>query len=138
VIEPEWLDTGDVVLAQRVAIDLFGGLHGVREMGALESAVAQPRATLGAEWVHPTVFDQAAAYAFQICRNHPFNDGNKRAGLMAASVFLGLNGWFLAEADPELSESMLAVVAGTMDKPTLSALLGRLATRRGEHGRQKR
>ena len=130
--EPEWLEVEDVLLAQRVAINVFGGLHGIRDRTALESAIAQPRASFGGELLHPTVFDQAAAYAFHITRNHPFLDGNKRAGLIAARIFLGLNAWYLAEADPDLSEAMLAVASGDLDKAGLSILLRGLSVPRGQ------
>jgi death on curing protein len=130
VSEPAWLETEDVLLAQRVAIDLFGGLHGIRDMGALESALAQPKASWGGALLHPTVFDQAAAYAFHITSNHPFIDGNKRAGLMAARIFLGLNDWFLAEADPEMAQAMLGVADGSMSKQGLAMLFERLCVRR--------
>jgi death-on-curing protein len=67
----------------------YGGSAGVRDRGALESAVATPQATFGGEHLHATVFEMAAAYAFHIAQNQPFVDGNKRAGLNAALVFLG-------------------------------------------------
>jgi death-on-curing protein len=120
VIESVWLEIDDVLLAQRVAIDLFGGLHGIRDQSALESALAQPQAGSGDQLFHETVFEQAAAYAYHIIRNHPFIDGNKRAGLAAARIFLGLNGWFLAEAVPDSEQIILGVADGSVSKPVLA------------------
>ena len=67
----------------------YGGLPGLRDEGLLESAVAQAVATFGGEYLHNDIFQMAAAYLFHIVQNHPFVDGNKRAGAAAAVVFLG-------------------------------------------------
>ena len=69
-----------------------GGLSGLREVALLESAVAAPRATYGGEALLKSVVEIAAAYLFYLCRNHPFNDGNKRTALAACLVFLEANG----------------------------------------------
>ena len=69
-----------------------GGLSGLREVALLESAVAAPRATYGGESLLKSVVEIAAAYLFYLCRNHPFNDGNKRTALAACLVFLEANG----------------------------------------------
>jgi death-on-curing protein len=88
----DFLDIPDLLRIHADQVDLYGGEHGVRDPGLLESATAQPRATFGGEFLHGDVFDMAAAYLFHIVQNHPFIDGNKRTGLMAALVFLDLNG----------------------------------------------
>jgi death-on-curing protein len=75
----------DAVLAE------FGGSGGVRDEGLLHSAVAAPQATFGGESPFADLPEVAAAYLFYICRNHPFIDGNKRAAMTAAIVFLRLN-----------------------------------------------
>ena len=76
--------------------------------GALESAVAMPQATLGGEYLHPTVPAMAAAYLFHITQNHPFLDGNKRTGANAAITFLLLN-----DLEPTFSEDQfVALVLG--------------------------
>jgi death-on-curing protein len=84
--------TVEIVLEiHREALERFGGLDGVREPALLESAIAAPQATSGGESLYHDVVEIAAAYLFYLCRNHPFNDGNKRAALGACLVFLKLN-----------------------------------------------
>ena len=93
----------------------------------MESAVAQPEASFGGTYLHTDVFEMAAAYLYHIIQNHPFVDGNKRAGLLAALVFLDLNGQSLAAADDRLYEMTLNVAAGSIDKADAAALLRVLA-----------
>lgn len=69
----------------------YGGLDGIRDMGLLASAMDMPKATMFGEYLHPKIFDKAAAYLFHIVCNHPFMDGNKRTGTMAALTFLRQN-----------------------------------------------
>jgi death-on-curing protein len=68
-----------------------GGMPGLRDRALLEAAVAAPQATYGGEALFKDVIDIAAAYLFYLCRNHPFNDGNKRTALAASLVFLEAN-----------------------------------------------
>ncbi len=84
-----FLDVEDVKLIHAEQIDAFGGSHGVRDEGSLESAVNQAQATFGEEYLHSFPFGMASAYAFHIAQNQPFVDGNKRAALAAALVFRG-------------------------------------------------
>ena len=88
----DFLSVEDVLSLHAEQIDLYGGDRGLRDMGLLASAVAQPRATFGGEYLHGDIFEMAAAYLFHVVQNHPFLDGNKRAGAVAALVFLDLNG----------------------------------------------
>jgi death on curing protein len=89
-----------------------GGRVGVRDAGLLASALARPQnqSTFG----EPSVFDLAAAYAFGIVRNHPFIDGNKRTGFLAAYVFLDLNGWELKATEADAVSAVWALAAGEM------------------------
>ena len=87
----------------------FGGSAGVRDFGALESAVATPAATFDGEFLHQDLFHMAAAYAFHIAENQPFVDGNKRAALNAALVFLDINGWLVADPEMLLYDAMIAI-----------------------------
>lgn len=90
----------DEVLAMHAdLIERHGGHPGIRDVGLLESALAAPTATFGGHFLHGTPAEMAAAYLHGLVRNHPFVDGNKRAGLMAAFAFLGLNG-FQFDPDP--------------------------------------
>lgn len=84
-----------------------------------------PSATFGGVFLHPTLAEMAAAYLFHIVANHPFIDGNKRAGLIAAIVFLGLNG-FTLDAEPEpLTELVLGVAAEGTGKAEIAVFIER-------------
>jgi len=74
------------------ALKRFGGLKGIRDENLLASAVLAPQSSFGGKSPFTDLIDVAAAYLFYICRNHPFLDGNKRTAMMAAIVFLRLNG----------------------------------------------
>ena len=111
-----FLDAEDVLHMQRHLVDVYGGEDGVRDLGLLESAVAMPQATFGGKWLHTDIFEMAAAYLFHIVKNHPFVDGNKRAGALSAFVFLQLNGYDLTATPNEFSEIVLAVAEGRLDK----------------------
>jgi death on curing protein len=109
-------------------ITRYGGAFGLRDLRLLSSAIAVPQATFGGEPLHTILFDMAAAYAFHICQNHPFFDGNKRVGLAAALVFLDLNGIQLDDNDGKLYDLMMAVAKGEAGKPEISGLLRELST----------
>jgi death-on-curing protein len=123
VTEPEFLDVDEVIALHDRQLTAFGGSPGIRDLGLLESAVAQPQATFGGEFVHGDLFAMAAACAFHIAENQPFVDGNKRAALDAALVFLHLNG-FSAEDPPDgLYDAMIAIAERRLDKEGLAVLL---------------
>jgi death-on-curing protein len=86
-----YLTLGEVVEIHRRLLTQSEGASGIREVGLLESALAQPRATFDGTELHPTVADKAAALGFGLVANHPFVDGNKRVGHAAMEVFLVLN-----------------------------------------------
>jgi death-on-curing protein len=98
-------------LHRRVTVQT-GGATGVRDLGALESALAQPRVTYGGEELYPTLVDKAAALGFSLIGNHPFVDGNKRVGHAAIETFLLLNGHELCAEVDEAERVILGVAAG--------------------------
>ena len=104
MIAPEFLDLEEVLEIHALQLDEFGGIAGVRDRGLLESAVEQPRATAFGELLHADLFEMAAAYLFHIVKNHAFLDGNKRTALVAALVFLDINGVSLERDDERLYE----------------------------------
>ena len=116
----DFLQIADVLLIHRDQINLYGGEHGVRDMGLLESAVAQPRAAFGGEFLHADIFERAAAYMFHIVQDHPFLDGNKRAGLVAALVFLDINGTEIEAPKGNLYDLTIAVATGNAGKPEIA------------------
>jgi len=115
-----------VVAYQARLIDLFGGLHGIRDEGLLDSALAQPEATFEGEYLHEDVWEMAAAYAFHLCSNHPFLDGKKRIAAVAMGTFLGVNGHPLVVDEVDLYLTIMAVADGTLDKAGLAVWLRRL------------
>jgi death-on-curing protein len=127
VAAPDFLTVEDVEQLHSEQLRLFGGLDGVRDRGALESAVAVPASSFGGEFLHVGLFAMAAAYAFHISENQPFVDGNKRAALNAALVFLGINGWEVDDPDGVLYDSMIGISARTVSKEELAGTLERLA-----------
>ncbi len=100
-------------------ITTSGGAHGVRDLGALESAVAQPKAGFGGEELYPTLVDKAAALCFFIVQGHPFVDGNKRAGHAAMEVFLFMNGLALEASVDEQENLMLELASGHVSREEL-------------------
>jgi len=127
VIDPEFLDVEDVLLIHSRQLAKYGGAAGVRDQALLESALAMAMATFGGEFVHEDLFTMAAAYAFHVAENQPFLDGNKRTGVLAAVVFLELNGHVLEEPPGRLHEAMIAVAERRLDKAGLAALLRELS-----------
>ena len=118
-------------LVQRIHEDQirrYGGSPGVRDMGLLESAVAMPQAGSGGEYFHTDLFEMAAAYLFHLVKNHPFVDGNKRVGAMAAYAFLELNGKVLDAPEKEFGDLVLAVAEGKLAKSGIAEFLRKHAT----------
>ena len=99
----------------------FGGLAGMRDAGALESALARPL-NLSA-YGKPTVFELAASYAFGIARNHPFVDGNKRTALVASFTFLELNGYEVNSPEAETVLTFLDLASGKLPEKDLARWL---------------
>lgn len=119
--EPFWLTREMVLAIQTQLLSRFGGLEGLRDEGLLESALARPLQLLN--YGSPSVFDLAATYAHGIVKNHPFLDGNKRAGFMAAYTFLGVNGWRLEAPEEQAVLQTLALAAGEIDADEFAAWL---------------
>lgn len=124
-MSPDFLTLEDALELHGLQIEQFGGLHGVRDQGLLESALAQPRAGFGGEYLHADLFAMAAAYLFHVVCNHPFLDGNKRTGLVCALVFLDINGISIDRERPELYPLTIAVAEGRMGKEEVAAALQR-------------
>lgn len=125
--DPIFLEVEDVLAVHEEQLPVYGGSAGLRDQGLLESAVAMPAATMGGAFLHAGLFAMAAAYAFHIAQNQPFLDGNKRTGLLAALVFLDLNGFAVHDPDGELYGAMIAIAERRLGKAGLAALLERLA-----------
>ena len=101
-------------------IRLYGGTAGIRDIGLLESALAQPRVSAGGKLIHKSIFDKASAYGFHLCKNHPFVDGNKRVAFVVMFLFLHKNGWLINTSEEAAYEMMIGVAEGKSSKPKLS------------------
>ena len=111
-----FLTLDDIIESHQNQIDTYGGSHGIRDIGLLESAIAQPEASFGGRYLHADIFEMAAAYLYHLVMNHPFVDGNKRVGLEAALIFLEINNENLKASDQELVDLVLKTTAGQVGK----------------------
>ena len=114
-----WIDFEDIRAIHGALIARHGGLDGVRDQGAIESALARPRNL--AAYGEPDAADLAAAYAFGIARNHGFLDGNKRTAWVVARVFLADNGYGLVFDQAEGYRLMMSVAEGSTDEVAVGA-----------------
>ncbi len=115
------LDRAVVVAVHEAQLAEHGGDSGTRDAGLLDSALARPANLLA--YGKPDVFALAAAYGYGISRNHPFIDGNKRTGFVAAELFLRLNGYQLGASDADCVITMLAVAAGDFTEEVFATWL---------------
>ena len=107
---PLFLSVEDVIEIHADQIQRYGGSLGIRDVDLLHSALGMPEAGFGDQYLHAGLIEMAAAYLYHIVQNHPFIDGNKRTGVMAAFVFLKLNG-FTLEADESVFETLVLQAA---------------------------
>ena len=110
--EPIWLDLSTLCIIHQELLSRFGGLDGIRDLGLLESALSRPVQLFHYE--DPDLFKLAMTYTSGIVRNHPFLDGNKRAGFIAAYTFLGLNGLKLTASEAEAAVMTIGLAAGEL------------------------
>ncbi|MFY9611345.1 MAG: type II toxin-antitoxin system death-on-curing family toxin [Blastocatellia bacterium] len=111
-----YLTLGESLQLYYQTIEQSGGSAGIRDLAALESAVAQPRMTFDGVDLYPTIAEKASALGFSLVQNHPFLDGNKRLGHAAMETFLVLNGFEFSAPVGEQEEVILAVAAGEMER----------------------
>jgi death-on-curing protein len=123
-----WLRHDVVVAMHDEQIAEHGGSPGLRDDGLLTSALARPQNQKA--YGNASVFDLAAAYAFGIISNHPFVDGNKRTGFLAAYVFLDLNGWELTASEGQAVAAILALAVRELDEGGFADWLKDNAVRR--------
>ncbi|MGN6496460.1 MAG: type II toxin-antitoxin system death-on-curing family toxin [Tsuneonella sp.] len=116
--EWHWIATDVAVAAHGEQLAEHGGPAGVRDPGALESAMMRARNL--AQYGEPDIAALAAAYAYGIARNHPFIDGNKRTAAVVSETFLVLNGHRLSASDAELVVAFLALAAGELSEDELA------------------
>ncbi len=116
----ELLSLADILTIHKAIIERSGGGKGIRDLGLLESAIAQQSVSFGGKELYPTLVDKAAALCFSVVGNHPFADGNKRVGHASMRMLLNLNG-FTVEADVDNAEqAFLRLAAGEMNRDELT------------------
>lgn len=125
--DPRWLTREIVIVLHGELIAEHGGAPGLRDEGALESALARPHQKHHYE--PSDIVDLAAKSAFGLCSNHPFVDGNKRVALASLDVFLRINGWALTATEVEAVATILELASGTLSEEGLVAWVRKNAER---------
>ena len=113
-----WITKPEVIAIHQEQLSEHGGLTGIRDEGLLDSAIARPINLYNYE--SQGIAKYAAAYAFGIIRNHPFNDGNKRTGFVTALTFLLLNGHYTKLTEPDVVLTISKLAAGKVSEEALS------------------
>ena len=124
--DPFFLTVEEVIGLHGDQIEEFGGIHGIRDEGLIESAVMTPQASFGGEYLHSDLFEMGAAYAFHLAENQPFLDGNKRTALSSALVFMRINGFSVLDPDGKLYDMLIDIANRAADKTDLAELLRQL------------
>ena len=122
-MDPLFLTLDEILSLHEEQIRLFGGSHGVRDTGLIESAIGSAAATFGGEFLHASLFEMAAAYLYGICKNHPFVDGNKRTAAATALVFLDMNGVAIDAAEEPFYDLVIGVAEGRVSKAEVAVFL---------------
>jgi len=120
---PVWVRADVVEAIHQRQLAEHGGAEGVRDAGALTSALERPRKRLAYGNPPPDLAEMAAAYGFGIARNHPFVDGNKRTALIVMRLFLKLNGAELVATAEEKYNTIIALAAGDVTEADLATWL---------------
>ncbi|CUI18061.1 Toxin doc (plasmid) [Candidatus Protochlamydia naegleriophila] len=118
-----FLSVEEVIHIHDELISEYGGLHGVRDMGLLISALEMPKAAMYGEYLHESIFDKASAYLFHIICNHAFIDGNKRTGAAVPLIFLLQNGRKAKYNLDDFEEMVCKVAKGLFSKEEISKFL---------------
>ena len=121
--DPDWIVKAECFAFHDALLARFGGLGGIRDEGLLDSALNRPLHLF--HYGEPNLFDLAAAYAEGIVKNHPFLDGNKRSGLMAAALFLESNGYVFQAPEEEAVLQTLALAADDIGAAEFSGWLAK-------------
>ncbi len=131
---PTFLSVEDVICVHANTIEHEGGLGKIRDYPLLESAVMMPQQQFGGQYLHQNIPAMAGAYLFHITQNHPFCDGNKRAGAISAFVFLDVNGFDLTASAAELEQMVFAVASGEISKDRVIRWMAKHSKRRNRRG----
>ena len=127
-----YLSIQEVISLHSLLIAQSGGSSGLRDRGALESAVAQPEASFGGEELYPDLASKAAALGHSLIQNHPFVDGNKRIGHAAMEVFLLLNGYEIEASVDDQETIIIDVASGRVSRLELSEWISKHIVERND------
>lgn len=123
-----FLDMKHIDIVLKDQLHRYGGEYGIRDSGLAESAIAAPRGSFGGTLLHEGPIEQAAAYLFHLCANHPFLDGSKRVALAAALVFLDLHGIEVYDRDDKLFELVMGVAQSDVTQNDIVSSLSSLVS----------
>ena len=124
-----YLTLSEVLALYHGVMKIGGGEEGIRDLGALQSALAQPWMTFGGDYLYPDLAAKAGALVYSLVKNHPFVDGNKRVAHAAMESFLILNGYEIEANVTEQEKVMREVAAGRMGRKDLEAWIERRMVR---------
>jgi len=115
----KFLTLSELLIILDDQIKNYGGTYGIRDINLLSSAIYMPESSFNGQYLHKTIPAMAAAYAFHICQNHPFVDGNKRTALASSLVFLDINGYELICKDETSYNKIMGVAKSETKKEEL-------------------
>ena len=115
----KFLTLSEVLLILEDQIRNYGGIYGIRDINLLSSAIYMPESSFDGQYLHETIPSMAAAYAFHICQNHPFIDGNKRVALASSLVFLDINEYEFNCEDEIIYNKIMDVAKSEVKKENL-------------------
>jgi len=117
-----YLKINEVIEFHDLLIANNNGLEGIRDMKLLESAIESPKMQFAGDDLYPDLFKKAVAYLYFIIKNHPFNDCNKRTGVMSFLVFLKINNYPIEYLDKIYLEDIAVTIASSdLDIKSLEA-----------------
>jgi death-on-curing protein len=128
-----YLSADQIYFIHARAIEKFGGFHGTRDCGLVESAAARPGMTFLGQDLYQGITVKAAVLCHSLCINHPFIDGNKRTAFACMDIFLQMNGLIITADDDEAEETMLKLISGKIDEKGLSNWLASNTAELDEH-----
>lgn len=115
-----YVSTLEVLKIHFRMIKRYGGSHGVRDLGLLESAIARPQATFGDIELYPNLFIKSAVLIHSLLKNHPFIDGNKRTAVTSCALFFKRNGYQLVASKKEFVDFALNIENNSLSKEIIA------------------
>jgi death-on-curing protein len=113
---PVFIKKAMVLRIHEHQLEQYGGSAGIRDLGALEAALAMPESGFGDDYLHKDIFEMAGAYLFHFAKNHPLVDGNKRVAAACAEYFLDLNGYVLPVGNQAFYELTMDIAGSKRSK----------------------